>query len=74
MDDRRPSVTSQGPTDLAPELTPYLQAGEFIDCDDADVKAFARATAAGAGDPVARAVSLSSGLTGLDRKRAVVRC
>ena len=36
----------------------YLAAGEFIDSDDADVRAFAREKVGGAGDDVSRAVKL----------------
>ena len=36
----------------------YLAAGEFIDCGDPDVRVFAQRTAAGAADPIARAVKL----------------
>ena len=36
----------------------YLTAGEFIDSGDAEVRAFAEKTAAGAGDEVSRAVKL----------------
>lgn len=41
---------------MTPEL--YLKPGEFIDSDDADVRAFARDASAGAGDDVSRAVKL----------------
>jgi transglutaminase-like putative cysteine protease len=39
-------------------LEPYLAAGEFIDSEDADVRAFAEKATAGGGDDVSRAVKL----------------
>ncbi|MBI1848263.1 MAG: transglutaminase family protein [Candidatus Rokubacteria bacterium] len=40
------------------QLDACLAPGEFVDSDDPDVRAFAQAVTAGAGDPISRAIAL----------------